>query len=300
MSDTVFTKVDYDLNSLVKYIELGEIGLPDIQRPFVWKNTKVRDLFDSMYRGYPVGYLLLWKNGSAADRTIGVDSKQKHPSLVIVDGQQRLTSLYAVIKGVKVVRDNYESEKILIAFNPLEQRFEVADAATLRDKTFIPDISTVLNGEAGIFKVHREYVAGLRSVREIYDEEIKQIEDSIVKLQSLLTFPFTALELAADISEENVSDVFVRINSRGTPLNQADFILTLMSVFWDTGRAELERFCRDARTPSERRYVAIQSSHRTGSRSVIARKRGCGVQTGSPSARLFDPAGKRPRDWPLW
>lgn len=251
MSDTVFTKVDYDLNSLVKYIELGEIGLPDIQRPFVWKNTKVRDLFDSMYRGYPVGYLLLWKNGSAADRTIGVDSKQKHPSLVIVDGQQRLTSLYAVIKGVKVVRDNYESEKILIAFNPLEQRFEVADAATLRDKTFIPDISTVLNGEAGIFKVHREYVVGLRSVREICDEEIKQIEDSIVKLQSLLTFPFTALELAADISEENVSDVFVRINSRGTPLNQADFILTLMSVFWDTGRAELERFCRDARTPAK-------------------------------------------------
>ena len=64
MSGTVFTKVDYDLNSLVKYIELGEIGLPDIQRPFVWKNAKVRDLFDSMYRGYPVGYLLLWKKWS--------------------------------------------------------------------------------------------------------------------------------------------------------------------------------------------------------------------------------------------
>ena len=133
MSDTVFTKVDYDLGALVTYIELGEIGLPDIQRPFVWKNSKVRDLFDSMYRGYPVGYLLLWKNGLSDDKTIGIELKAKAPRLVIVDGQQRLTSLYAVIKGVSVVRDNYQSENIRIAFNPLEQRFEVADAATRRD-----------------------------------------------------------------------------------------------------------------------------------------------------------------------
>jgi uncharacterized protein with ParB-like and HNH nuclease domain len=100
MSETVFTKVDYDLGSLVKYLGLGEIGLPDIQRPFVWKNAKVRDLFDSMYKGYPVGYLLFWQNALVdATRTIGTDNKQKPPRLVIVDGQQRLTSLYAVINN---------------------------------------------------------------------------------------------------------------------------------------------------------------------------------------------------------
>ncbi|MDR4499102.1 MAG: DUF262 domain-containing protein [Candidatus Scalindua sp.] len=93
MSETVFTKVDYDLGSLVKYIGLGEIGLPDIQRPFVWKNAKVRDLFDSMYRGYPVGYLLFWQNALAdSARTIGIEQAEA-PRLVIVDGQQRLTSL---------------------------------------------------------------------------------------------------------------------------------------------------------------------------------------------------------------
>ena len=251
MSDTVFTKVDYDLNSLVKFIELGEIGLPDIQRPFVWKNAKVRDLFDSMYRGYPVGYLLLWKNGLAGDRPIGVETKQKPPQLVIVDGQQRLTSLYAVVRGVSVVRVNYESEPIRIAFNPLEERFEVADAATLRDKAFIPDISRVWSSDTDIFAVASQYLDGLQAARDIGEEEKKQIQKAIVKLQSLLTFPLTALELAADISEEDVSDVFVRINSTGTPLNQADFILTLMSVFWDQGRAELERFCRDARKPAK-------------------------------------------------
>lgn len=251
MSDTVFTKVDYDLGSLVKYIELGEIGLPDIQRPFVWKNAKVRDLFDSMYRGYPVGYLLLWRNGLADDRAIGTDSKQKPPRLVIVDGQQRLTSLYAVVKGVEVIRENYDSERISIAFNPLEERFEVADAAICRDKSFIPDVSRIWTGGTNIFKVANEYLDALKASREVSDEEVEQIQNALTKLQGLLTFPFTALELAADISEEDVSDVFVRINSKGTPLKQSDFILTLMSVFWDEGRAELEQFCREARKPTK-------------------------------------------------
>ena len=251
MSETVFTKVDYDLGGLVKFIALGEIGLPDIQRPFVWKNAKVRDLFDSMYKGYPVGYLLFWQNGLADDRAIGTDRKQKPPRLVIVDGQQRMTSLYAVIKGVNVVRENYDNEKIRIAFNPLEERFEVADAAIRRDKAYIPNISILWSGDIKITKIIRKHIANLKTSRDISEDQESVIEDSILKLQSLLTFPFTALELASNISEEDVSDVFVRINSKGTPLNQADFILTLMSVFWDEGRSELEHFCRLAKKPSK-------------------------------------------------
>ncbi|MEI6149264.1 MAG: DUF262 domain-containing protein [bacterium] len=251
MSETVFTKVDYDLGSLVKYIELGEIGLPNIQRPFVWKNAKVRDLFDSMYRGYPVGYLLFWQNVVAADaRVIGTDSKQKPPRLLIVDGQQRLTSLYAVVRGVKVIREDYSTESIQIAFNPLEEKFEVADAAIRRDKAYLTDISVLWHRDTKITKLIREYLAALRKTREVSEVEDTKIEDAILKLQGLLSFPFTALELAADISEKDVSDVFVRINSKGTPLNQADFILTLMSVFWDEGRAQLEDFCRNARQPA--------------------------------------------------
>ena len=125
MSDTVFTKVDYDLANLVNYIELGEIGLPDIQRPFVWKNAKVRDLFDSMYKGYPVGYFLFWQNGLAEDRSIGSEPKQKTARLVIVDGQQRLTSLYSVLRGIPIVRESYKTERIKLAFNPIDETFEV-------------------------------------------------------------------------------------------------------------------------------------------------------------------------------
>lgn len=252
MSETVFKQVNYDLNSLVKYIELGEIGLPDIQRPFVWKNAKVRDLFDSMYKGYPVGYLLFWQNGFSSDaRAIGMDSKQKSPRLLIVDGQQRLTSLFAVVKRIPVLRENYGSELIHISFNPLLEKFEVADAAIRRDKSYIPDISILWSKETDLFEVVDRYFSELKDSREINNNEEKQIKKAISKLQSLLSFPFTALELSANISEEDVADVFVRINSKGTPLNQADFILTLMSVFWDEGRAQLEQFCRDARKPSQ-------------------------------------------------
>src|SRR3989338_2231703 len=251
MSETVFKQVNYDLNSLATYIELGEIGLPDIQRPFVWKNAKVRDLFDSMYKGYPVGYLLFWQNGFSDDaRVIGMDTKQKPPRLLIVDGQQRLTSLYAVVKRIPIVRENYDSELIQIAFDPLQEKFEVADAAIRRDKSYIHDISIIWSKDTNLFEVVDRYLSELKGSREISSAEEKQIKKAVLKLQSFLSFPFTALELSTNINEEDVADVFVSINSKGTPLKQADFILTLMSVFWDEGRAQLEYFCRDAREPS--------------------------------------------------
>jgi hypothetical protein len=251
VSDTLFKQVNYNLGSLVEFIRLGQIGLPDIQRPFVWPNAKVRDLFDSMYRGYPVGYLLFWQNGFADDtRAIGTDGKQKVPDLLIVDGQQRLTSLYAVVKGIPVVRDNYEAEQIDIAFSPLHDTFEVADAAIRRDKSYIPNISILWSESVGLFKLVSGYLAELSKDRAVTEEEQKKVENAITRVYNLLTFPFTALELSKDINEEQVSEVFVRINSKGQPLNQADFILTLMSVFWDDGRKELESFCRRARVPT--------------------------------------------------
>src|SRR5512137_2199674 len=108
---TCFKKVDYDLSGLLHYIDIGDIGLPDIQRPFVWSNAKVRDLFDSMYRGFPVGYLLFWANAAINGvKQIGLEEKQHRvPAVLIVDGQQRLTSLYAVFRGKTVLDSNYQT-----------------------------------------------------------------------------------------------------------------------------------------------------------------------------------------------
>ncbi len=164
MAETYFKEVHLNLNSLVNFIEIGDIGLPDIQRPFVWKNAKVRDLFDSMYRGYPVGYLLFWQNAFTDDsKVIGTDVKQKSSRLLIVDGQQRLTSLYAVVKGIPVVREGYSTETIEIAFNPLMEKFEVADAAIRKDKAYIPNISVLWSESSDIFEVVDEYLTKLES-----------------------------------------------------------------------------------------------------------------------------------------
>lgn len=251
MTGTLFTQMQWTLQGLMNAVQMGQIGLPDIQRPFVWKNTKVRDLFDSMYRGYPIGYLLFWENALASgQRPIGADVKQVIPQLLVVDGQQRLVSLHAVVNSVEVVRDDFSKERIEIAFNPLQERFEVTDAAVRKDKAFIPSISVLWSGDTGLFDLTDNYLEQLRRSREVAPEEEKQVKKALNRLNSLTSFPFTALVLAPHIDEEQVADVFVRINSKGTPLNQADFILTLMSIFWDEGRAELEEFCRSARTPS--------------------------------------------------
>lgn len=251
MSKTLFAQVQYDLNGLMSAVKMGQIGLPDIQREFIWKNTKVRDLFDSMYRGYPVGYLLLWQNELAGGhRSIGHNAKQVIPQLLVVDGQQRLTSLHAVLNRQPVLR-NYRKEYIEIAFNPLQERFEVVDAAIRRDKSFIPNISDLWDSKTDLFDVTDSYLEQLRAAREVSIKEEKQIKKAISRLDNLTSFPFTALVLVANIDEEQVAEVFVRINSKGITLNQADFILTLMSVFWDEGRTVLEEFCRLATKPSE-------------------------------------------------
>lgn len=250
-SNLLFKEVGYNLGPMLDQIDLGVIGLPEIQRPFVWKNAKARDLFDSMYRGFPVGYLLLWQNATdTGSKGIGVDGKQKHPSLLIVDGQQRLTSLYAVVKGKKVIREDYSEEFIEVAFHPLEERFEVADAAIRRDKNWIPNISTLWAPETDLFELVDAYLEALKRTREVTTVDTKKIRQSIQRLQGVLTYPFRALELLATVNEEQVSQVFVRINSKGQRLNEADFILTLMSVYWDDGRHELERFCRSAKVPA--------------------------------------------------
>lgn len=249
---TLFKEVSYNLATLIQQIDMGIIGLPDIQRPFVWPDTKVRDLFDSMYKGYPVGYFLFWANANVENtKGIGVAEKQKHPNLLIVDGQQRLTSLYAVIKAQKIIRENYERAQIVIAFNPLEEKFEIPDASIKRNPRYFQNISQLWQADVNIFKLINDFVSQLKKSVEITPEEEEHIQNALMQLKGLENYPFSALELSPNISEEQVADVFVRINSQGKTLNQADFILTLMSVFWEEGRRDLEEFCKQCRLPSK-------------------------------------------------
>ncbi len=249
---TCFKRVDYDLSGLLHYIDIGDIGLPDIQRPFVWTNAKVRDLFDSMYRGFPVGYLLFWENGQAnGAKQIGVGEKQHAvSSRLIVDGQQRLTSLYAVFRGRKIMDDDYRERGIEIAFRPRDGKFDVADAAIRRDPEWIPNISTLWASGKSSYLIVKEFLQSLKEKAALTDEDEEKISHNLDRLFDLQKYPFTALEIAPTVEEEQVADIFVRINSEGVKLNQADFILTLLSVFWDEGRHALEMFSRASRHPA--------------------------------------------------
>lgn len=252
MTGTLFRTTRFELDHLVKNIERGDIALPELQRPFVWPNRKVRDLLDSMLRGFPVGYLLFWATGAEVGaRMIGIGEKDETvPRWLIVDGQQRLTSIFSVFTGRPVVRDDYSESRIRIAFRPQDGRFEVADAAIEKDPEFLPDVTP-------LWKDYRATVRGyfqrLEAARGDLAPEVRdELDNQFDRVRDLRAYPFEVVELDAAVEEEHVAEVFVRINSEGVPLNQADFILTLMSVFREKARKQLEEFARAAKVPSVR------------------------------------------------
>ena len=246
----IYKDTGYTLNLLVSDIRAGRLALPDIQRPFVWSSAKARDLFDSMYRVYPIGTIMLWETGTeTGTRKIG-DAEDRTPQFVIVDGQQRLTSLYAVLTGQRVLTKTFDYKQVRIAFRPSDETFEVADAAIERDPEFIPDITSLWTD--GRKKTVRAFLKRLSETRDagLTEAEEDLLEDRLDQVHDLEEFRFQVVELASTANEEQVAEIFVRINSEGVKLNQADFILTLMSVHWEKGRRALEAFSRAAVDPS--------------------------------------------------
>src|SRR4030095_284055 len=205
----------------------------------------------SMYRGFPVGYLLFWANAqNQGTKQIGSDQKQHQtPALLIVDGQQRLTSLYAVFRGKSVRDDECQEMKVEIAFRPRDGRFEVSDPAIARDPEFIANISHLFASGKSSWGAVTEFLARLESKKKVDPRDKEIMGQNLERLFDLGKYPFTALEISPEVDEEAVSDIFVRINSEGVKLNQGDFILTLRSVFWEDGRQVLESFAEASRKP---------------------------------------------------
>ena len=244
---TLYRDTSYSLTHLIEDIKHGNVALPEIQRPFVWSAAKVRDLFDSMYRGYPVGTLMLWETGApVGTRQVGGGERTRVAQRLIVDGQQRLTSLFAVLTGQRVMTKSFERRHIRIGFRPSDETFEVTDAAIERNPEYIGDITVLW---ANRYKsTVRDFMARLG---ESYDDAAQdELEERIDRVRDLRDFRFQVIELGASADEEEVAEIFVRTNSKGVTLNQADFILTLMSVHWEEGRRQIESFCREAVDPN--------------------------------------------------
>jgi len=207
----------------------------------------VRDLFDSMYRGFPVGYLMLWNAAEVDSKLIGANGKQHTPTEFIVDGQQRLTSLYAVMKGAEITFKDFSKGRIRLAFRPRDGRFEVTDAAVGRDPEFLSNITELWIGED--WEVTEAFVERLRKARPeaLENGQEKQLRSALGRLNGLEDFPFQAVQIGHEVDEEIVAEIFLRVNSGGTKLTQADFILTLLSVFREHDRRRLESFAQAAR-----------------------------------------------------
>ena len=179
MASILFKDTTYSVSGLIDDIGRGEVALPDIQRPFVWPASKVRDLLDSMYKGFPVGYLLFWETGAeAGTRQIGTGTKEKAPRLLIVDGQQRLTSLYAVVTGEKILRSDYTQARIRIAFRPADATFAVTDAAIEKDPEFLPDVSALWVPQQRR-KVVRAFIERLQAKRALSQGEQDELEEAL-------------------------------------------------------------------------------------------------------------------------
>lgn len=246
-----FSHTQYPVDSLVAQIDSKDLSLPDLQRPFVWSRTRVRDLFDSLYHGYPAGYFLFWSTPAPVDsHAVGTLGQAGGGLKMIVDGQQRLTSLYAVMKDQEVIGEKGDIQKMTISFNPLTEEFAVADAARANDLEWLTSISDIWNSEVGQFQFIGSFIEQLAESRPLKDGEETAIGANLSKLASLTGYQFSALELSAELEIDEVAEVFVRINSKGVSLNSADFILTLMSVHVKEARDELEDFCRAAKVPS--------------------------------------------------
>ena len=237
------------IETLLSWVNSGEIAIPEIQRPFVWDSSKVRDLMDSLYQGYPIGYVIAWRSPNIRLKDGSLSDGKK----ILIDGQQRITALTAAVLGEYVINKTYQKVKIKIAFNPITEKFEVQNPAILKDKTWLPDISEAMNGSIGILKLVRRYL----ELNDDVNEDL--IEKTFTNLVNIPKKQVGLIELAPNLEIDEVTEIFIRINSKGVVLSQADFAMSKIASNIDyngyTLRKALDYFCHLAKAPEFFKHI---------------------------------------------
>jgi hypothetical protein len=243
MSSQRYSVSPHPIETLLTWVKSGEIAIPEIQRPFVWEATKVRNLLDSLYQGYPVGYLIAWRNPTVRLKD-GTSSAGKR---ILIDGQQRVTALMAALLAREVLTEDYETVRIRISFHPIEEKFEVANPAIRKDAAWIEDVATIFAPDAKMLQATRAYVKGNPGVDE--DAVFATLE----KLRRITNNHVGIIELAEDLDIETVTEIFIRVNSAGARLDQADFAMSKISANDSYGgnllRKAIDYFCHCAKAP---------------------------------------------------
>jgi hypothetical protein len=232
-----YSVTPHPIETLLTWVKSGEIAIPEIQRPFVWEATKVRNLLDSLYQGYPIGYLISWRNPTVRLKD-GTSSAGKR---ILIDGQQRVTALMAALLGREVLTKDYETVRIRIAFHPQDEKFEVANPAIRKDAAWIDDVAEVFAPEASLTELTDAYTERNPAA------DRKRVSRVLEKLRKILNNHVGVIELADDLDIETVTEIFIRVNSAGTELSQADFAMSKIAVNETYGgnllRKAIDYFC---------------------------------------------------------
>ena len=232
MEGEKFTNTSMSIKGLLGLIENNDIAIPEIQRPFVWRKTQVRDLMDSLYKGYPTGYIILWKNPDIKLK----DGRSSAGKKIVIDGQQRITAMMTAIAGRKVLDGNFDEYPIKIAFDPMAaldyelnkneeaEIFAVQTPAHLKSKNWIPDISKIFETGFSEYKFFNQYLANNPNIT---DEELSLV---IGRLRGIASSQLGVIDLSEKLELDVVTDIFIRINSKGTALSQGDFVMSKMAA----------------------------------------------------------------------
>ena len=243
MSGQLYSVTPQPIDTILTWVKSEEIAIPEIQRPFVWENSKVRELLDSLYQGFPIGYLITWRNPNVKlkDGTLAVGKR------VLIDGQQRVTALMASLLGQIVLNKDYDSTRITIAFHPMEEKFEVLNAAVRNDKAWIPDVSILFDPTKKMNSIARDYV----EANEGLDQD--DVFERLDRVRKIGNNQVGIIELSENLDVETVTEIFIRVNSQGAALSQADFAMSKIAVNETYGgnmlRKAIDYFCHMSIAP---------------------------------------------------
>jgi len=254
-----YTVTNIKVGNLLSDAQIGNIAIPEIQRPFVWKPTKVRDLIDSLYNNYPIGYIITWKSPDIRIK----DGQTSNGRLILIDGQQRITALSTAIDKIEIVNTSYKKERIVISFNPMTEEFKRRDKSTERGKEWIVDIADAMN--AG-----RKYINEYLLRNGIEDDEESDIIDArFEKLKAIKNADVGNITLDAKLPIEIVTEIFIRINDAGVKLSQADFTMSKIAIHEKIDgdeygmylRKYIDYFCELAAAPDNYQQIQENDSH---------------------------------------
>jgi hypothetical protein len=258
MQSQKYSVNQHHISTFLAFVRDGQIAIPEVQRPFVWDTSKVRDLLDSLYKGYPIGYVITWQNPNVRLK----DGKLSEGKKILIDGQQRITALKASILGEYVVNKDYEKVRIKIAFNPKTETFEVQNPAILKDKSWLPDISEIMNSNS--------IIGAVRKYMELNpDEDAEHIERNISDLLAIQHKQVGTIDLSHDLDIETVTEIFIRINSQGVVLSQADFAMSKIAsnekMDGPNLRKAIDYFCNLAVAPQFHEHLRENDKEFTSS-----------------------------------